>query len=151
MKNKNKDKDYVFYICWENSKNKDYKIGLLAKIDDYYYLKINTKEHSSAAYEKGCIGLPGFRDDMVYRSENLFDFFQNRIFDKGNEDVCKELVKTQGRSFIDSFFVKEVPHRIKEKSKHILLNMYKNQEELRKINSQIIIEHKENDHSLRAN
>lgn len=133
----NNTEDHVFYIKWEDSEKKDYKIGLLAFIDNNFYLKMNTQENSAEAYNKGCIGLPGFNNDRVYKSDRLFDFFMRRILGKDSKNPFEEFKRTQCRSMIDSYFVEEVPEGLKETSKKLILDMFQNQQEMQKENSQI--------------
>ena len=129
----NKERDNFFYINWEDSHQRPHRIGLIAQIDNVYYLKMNNKENATSAYNHGCIGIPGFQNDRVYRSEELFDFFKRRILKKESQNVFEELRETQGRSMVDSFFVEEVPERLRGKCKQLVLDLYRNQEEMDKI------------------
>ena len=129
------EKDYFFYINWEDSEMNKYRIGLLAKIGNYYYLKMKSKKNSSIAYQKGCIGITGFQNERVYKSEELFDFFKNRIFNTQSNNLCEELKITSARTMTDSFWVEEIPEKLSEKFKKVILDMYENQEEM---NSKVI-------------
>ena len=129
----NIEKDYFFFINWEDTAKKSFKIGILAQIDDVYYLKLNNRDIMAQAIEEGCIGIPGFQYDRVYRSEELFDFFKRRILRKDAKNVCEELKSTSGRTMVDSFYLNEVPEISRENCKKIILDMYKNQIEINKL------------------
>lgn len=126
----NNEKDYFFYINWEDGELNKYKIGMLAKIGNYYYLKMNSKENSSSAYQKGCIGITGFQNERVYKSEELFDFFKNRVWNKKANNLCEELKLNSGRTMTDSFWLEEIPEKLGERFKKVILDMFHNQEEM---------------------
>lgn len=120
-----KMQDYFFYIIWEDSNNNSYKIGILAQIDGDFYLKMNNSNASALAFSKGCIGLPGFQLDKIYKSSQLFDFFKYRILDKKSDNPCKELLQNSGKSMVDSFSLEEIPNLLKPKCKQLILEMDK--------------------------
>ena len=93
--------DKYFFINWEDSEKNSYRVGILAEIDNVFYLKTYDKKDNNErdAYSHGYAGLPGFIPGQLYKSQNkLFDFFLNRIFidrSKGREfDAMEELRKT---------------------------------------------------------
>ena len=70
--------DQYLYINWEDEHRNLYRIGILARIDDVYYLKTFGKKTDAErdAYSHGYVGLPGFVQGEIYKSTNkLFDFF----------------------------------------------------------------------------
>lgn len=141
------DKDYFFYIKWEDTKGKLYKIGILAQIEEMFYLRMYHKvrqtelekleEEKITAYDNGCIGIPGFKRGKIYRSQELFDFFKNRILGKDEENPCEELKETNAKSLVDSFSVEEIVMEPKKKKscKDVILKLY--EEQLKKENIEI--------------
>lgn len=127
------NKDYIFYLNWEDNMKNMRKVGYLAQIEKEFYLLVIGMEKGKTAYDNGFIGIPGFKTDEIYKSEELFSFFQNRILDKDSKNPCEELLKNEGKSMIDSFSLEEVPEGIAEKKKEALLEAYKIQEEKKKV------------------
>lgn len=120
--------DKYFFINWEDSEKNSYRVGILAEIDNVFYLKTYDKKDNNErdAYSHGYAGLPGFIPGQLYKSQNkLFDFFLNRIFiDRSKDrefDAMEELRKTLGKTLTDSFFIEEVPEIYRERFKDILL------------------------------
>lgn len=127
------NRDYIFYLNWEDSISNIRKVGYLANIDKNFYLVISSEKNAQTAYANGFVGIPGFKPDEIYKSEELFDFFKNRISDKDSEDPCKELSKNEGKSMVDSFSLQEVPEILADKQRQVLLETYKKQEELKRL------------------
>lgn len=125
--------DYIFYLNWEDRMKNIRKVGYLANIDQEFYLLVSGEENATTAYANGFIGIPGFRSGEVYKSLELFSFFKNRILNKDSDDPCKELLKNEGKSMIDSFSIEKVPEMLAEKQKEALLKAYEIQEEKKKI------------------
>jgi len=117
-------KDYVFQINWEDRLKNSYVIGILAQIEKEFYLVFKDKKDIETAYKQGYIGIPGFNVEEVYKSQELFDFFKNRILQTAQANPCEELAKTRGVSMVDSFFVDPVPERIVPKYRQIILDAY---------------------------
>lgn len=117
-------KDYIFHVKWADRYKNSYRIGLLAQIDDIYYFIIRSQQRAEIAYEKGFVGIPGFKPEEVYRSSEMFDFFKSRILQKPNTNACEELAKTKGISMIDSFSVEEAPERVSKKYAELILKTY---------------------------
>ena len=115
--------DYFFYIVWEDTEKNAYRIGVLAQIDGQFYLKMNNNNTSTIAANKGCIGIPGFQVDKIYKSSQLFDFFKYRILNKKSNNPCEELLKNTAKSMVDSFYLEEVPNLLKPKCRQIILDM----------------------------
>lgn len=127
------NKDYYFYINWEDDKKNLYRVGILARIEDIYYMKTQQigAEKERDASSHGYNGIPGFVKGKLYKSERqLFDFFKERIFIEQNSDVdiMEELDKTNGRTLRDSFSLEEMPERLKENCKEVLQQMAQQQE-----------------------
>ena len=129
------NKEYIFYLNWEDNIKNTRKVGYLAHIEESFYLLVSGRENAKTAYENGFIGIPGFKSDEIYKSLELFDFFKNRIMHKDSNDPCKELLETEGKSMIDSFSVEEVPEILADRQKQALLEAYKKQEELKELRS----------------
>lgn len=127
------NRDYIFNLNWEDNMKNIRKIGYFAKIENEYYLLISGEKNAEAAYSNGFAGLPGFKPDVVYKSQQLFDFFRNRVLDKKSEDPCAELAITKGESMIDSFSIEEISEILSDKSKQALIEAYKVQEELNEL------------------
>lgn len=129
------NKDYIFYLNWEDNMKNLRKVGYFAHIEENFYLLISSEKNAETAYANGFIGLPGFKTDEIYKSSELFDFFKNRISDKDSEDPCKELSKNEGKSMVDSFSLEEVPEILSDKQKQALLEAYERQEKLKELKS----------------
>lgn len=137
----NNEKDYFFYIIWEDDENNKYKIGVLAQIDKMFYLRMHKKGQSisvedkskETAYDNGCIGITAFKRDRVYKSGELFDFFKKRLLDKTSDNPCEELKEKHAISMVDSFSVKEMEEEKHKKCKEVILDMYEIQEKNKNI------------------
>lgn len=130
------NKEYIFYLNWEDNMKNPRKVGFLAKIENEFYFVISNEKNAEAAYNNGFIGIPAFRSGQIYKSTELFDFFKNRIQNKKSEDPCAELAKSGGKSMIDSFFVEEVPELLADRQKQALLEAYQKQEELKALKNE---------------
>lgn len=123
------NKDYVFHINWDDRYKNSYRVGLLAELDECFYLIIKDGKKAETAYKNGFVGIPGFRSEEVYRSHELFDFFKSRISEGARKkNPSEELAKSKGISMIDSFSVEEAPERMTKKYKEIILKTYELQE-----------------------
>ena len=108
-------------LIWKKE-NKEYKLGILEKIDEEYVFKIN-EDNLKNAIKNGCIGIGNF--DLMqneYKSKELFSFFQNRIPEKDNinikeileefnmekYDEMKLLKYTRAEQMSDNYYMKEV-------------------------------------------
>lgn len=133
------NKDYMFYLNWEDNEKNIFKVGYLAQIEKEYYLVIRSDERNSenssekSVYDRGFIGIPGFISGRIYKSPELFDFFKNRILHKDSKDPCSELTATEGKSMIDSFSLEPISDILMEKQKENLLQAYKKQQELKEL------------------
>ena len=127
------NKDYIFFLNWEDNMKNIRKVGYLANIDKEFYLIISGKANAETAYENGFIGIPGFRPGEIYKSSELFSFFKNRILDKDSDNPCGELLKNQGKSMVDSFSIEEVPEILADRQKKTLLKAYSIQEKKKKV------------------
>lgn len=122
------NKDYVFHINWEDRHKISYRVGFLAKLDEYFYIIIKDQENAHMAYKNGFIGIPGFRAEEAYRSQELFDFFKSRVLNNNGQNPCEELASTGGKSMIDSFSVEKVPDKVVTKYKGMILKIYELQQ-----------------------
>lgn len=127
------NKDYIFYINWEDRHKQLYRVGFLAQLDQYFYLVMKDKENVKVAYDNGFIGIPGFKPEEVYRSQELFDFFKSRILQKSDLNPCEELAKTGAKSMIDSYSVEKVTDIAATRYKTILIDAYELQEKKKKV------------------
>lgn len=132
----NNNDDYYFFINWEDNQKNSYRIGILAKIDNTYYLKTYGKKANKErdAYSHGYIGIPGFISGKLYKSTNqVFDFFAQRVCisnpTTNKVDFFEELKRTNGKTFTDSFSVEEMPEKYRNSCKNILLELDSLQEE----------------------
>lgn len=128
IKDKNIENDEFFYINWEDSHKKLYRIGVLARVDGAYFLKtFSPKGNNRVAFNHGFVGIPGFSTGELYKSKNqLFDFFMSRVItaEVGKKvDYLNELKKTKGIMFTDSFSVEEFPESLKKKCKNFILRL----------------------------
>lgn len=135
------NKDYIFNINWEDRHKNIHKIGVLAQLDNQYYLivenkgKINEGKIKEENNELGA--LPGFRPRKVYKSLEMFEFFKKRVLRTPDIDYCEELIKTGGKSMTDSFSVEKVSEEEHKEQKAKILETYSLQE---KVNKKEIIE-----------
>lgn len=133
------NKNYIFYLNWADKEKNPFRVGFLAQIEKEFYLVIRDKEktendiNETTAYDNGFIGIPGFISGRIYKSEELFEFFKNRLLDKKSNDPCQELAQTKGISMIDSFYVEEVSEIVLDKYAEALVEAYAKQEELKKL------------------
>ena len=129
------NKDYVFQVNWEDRHKDAYVVGILAQIDKEFYLIFKDKEDIETAYKQGYIGIPGFNQEEIYKSHELFDFFKSRVLQSAQSNPCEELAKTKGVSMVDSFSVEPIPERMIPKYREIIIQTYellKRKEELKK-------------------
>jgi len=134
------NKDYIFHINWEDRHKQLYRVGFLAQLDEYFYLIIKDEENAKMAYNNGFIGIPGFKPEEVYRSQELFDFFKNRILQKKGSNPCEELVQTKAKSMIDSYSLEKVQDGVSRKYREILLDAYELQNKKKKMQEEKNIE-----------
>ena len=118
------NKDYVFRVNWEDRHKNIYVIGILAKIEDSFYLVFKDEKHIETAYKQGYIGIPGFNVEEIYKSQELFDFFKSRILQTNKSNPCEELARSRGISMIDSFSVDQLSERMIPKYREIILEAY---------------------------
>lgn len=129
--------NHYLYINWEDDQKNMYRVGILAKIDDVYYLRTYTRKPDDErdAYSHGYIGIPGFIPGELYKSTHqLFDFFKNRVYVESNAekdtDYFEELKKSQGKTLTDSFSIEEMPENYRAKCKSVILAMDKQKQRL---------------------
>lgn len=121
--------DYYFFVNWEDAQKNTYRVGVLARIDNVYFLKTiaQNPDNSRDAYSHGYTGMPAFRPGEIYKSVNgLFDFFVNRVYRTGpvsQFDYMEALKKTKGITFTDSFSLEEIPESRIEECKKLLLQL----------------------------
>lgn len=127
------NKDYVFHINWEDRYKQLYRVGFLAQLDESYYIVIKNKSDAKGAYDSGFIGVPGFKVEEIYKSDELFDFFKSRILQKSNSNPCEELAETGAKSMVDSYSLKKVSDKLSIRYKTIILDAYELQEKKKKI------------------
>lgn len=118
------NKDYIFHINWADRYKASHRVGILAQIDELFYLIIRDEKKAEFAYKNGFVGIPGFKKEEIYKSSELFDFFKSRILDKKQNNVCEELLRTRGVSMIDSFSVEEILPRMVPKYREVILQAY---------------------------
>ena len=124
------NKEYMFYINWQDRNNINWQVGYLGEIEEEYYLLIKDEKRAPKAYLSGFIGIPGFLQGRVYRSPELFDFFKNRVLAKKSEEPLSELFRTKGVSNIDSFSVEVVPEELVPDKQEELKTAYQIQQRL---------------------
>ena len=116
--------DYIFHVNWEDRYKQSYKVGILAQLDNFFYLILKDKNKAETAYKNGFVGISGFKAEEIYRSRELFDFFQCRIVETNKKYQCKELAESRAVSMTDSFSVDEIPEGSVPKYKEIILKAY---------------------------
>jgi len=132
----------VLSFNWEDSRKKSYNIGMLAQDGEDFYIAFKPINKLKDAYLNGYRGVPGFVNfannrrgttPQILKSKKIFDFFERRLLDKKTNDPLSDLMQTEARSMIDSFFLSD---DIKEEEKEIAIQKikraYKIQEELKR-------------------
>ena len=129
------NKDYVFYINWEDRHKQSYKVGFLARLDESFYLIVKDEKKAKSAYDNGFVGIPGFRPEEVYVSETkMFDFFERRTLTKNSIQQCEELAQTGGFSMVDSFYVEKISEKLCIKYKKVILEAHELQKRKKSLN-----------------
>lgn len=145
------NKDYIFHINWEDRYKHSYRVGILAEIDEVFYLAIKSEKDAVLAYKSGFIGIPGFKTEEVYRSSELFDFFKNRILETSKANASEELARSKAVSMTDSFSVEEISKNVSKKYKRIILEAYELQErkaDMQEKNKEVKNEQKDSSNSI---
>lgn len=108
-------------LFWSDINDNRYLLGEFYKKEGFYYFEIN-EEGLKIALKHGCFGLGKINIlEKVNKSEELFDFFKNRIPPKGNPDINRflksigleeydeyEILKRTGARLItDRYFLEE--------------------------------------------
>ena len=112
---KDNSQDYVFHLNWEDRYKNSFRVGILAEIDNIFYLVVREPKNAETAYSKGFVGIPGIKPGELYTSLELFDFFKSRILDKKSPNPCKELAISGGTLMTDSFSLEEINEKLKPK------------------------------------
>ncbi len=102
-------KDYYFNIMWRDGFGKEHKVGVLARIDEMYYLKGRRIDKSLGSLFFR--GIPPYYDTKLHASKNLFDFFRMKILVSNNsqdEDLCEILEEKLGKNHIDGYSVTKI-------------------------------------------
>lgn len=122
------DKDQFFYVKWQDAKGREYKVGILARINDIFYMMCHSsKNNEKSAYANGFNGIPSFETGKLYRSEiELFDFFKNRVTKKEEEELFDKLRESGAKLPTDSFSIEEIPSNKAEQYKKAILEMENN-------------------------
>ncbi len=108
-------------LFWSDIDNNEYLLGKLYKKENYYYFEIN-EDGLGMALRHGCFGIGQINIlEKINKSEELFDFFKNRIPSKDNPNIDNflrsigldeydeyEILKRTGaRLLTDRYFLKE--------------------------------------------
>ncbi len=118
------NRDYIFHLDWQDIQKNSFRVGFLAQIEKEFYFILSERKIAESAYNRGFVGIPGFRAGEIYRSAELFDFFERRISNKNSENPCEELAKNKGVSMVDSFTLEEVPKKMLPKYRETILKAY---------------------------
>lgn len=79
----------VMYLIKTDRYGKKFLIGELTKNNKGYIFKYIPEAPDKS---EGFLKVPTFKDfDKIYKSENLFLFFANRLYDRGRPDLQKIL------------------------------------------------------------
>ena len=134
--------DKFLYVNWEDDRKNTYRIGILARINGDYYLKTQypNQDGERNAHSHGFAGIPGFANGRLYKSTNdLFDFFKDRIYpgkiENRDSDILEELMKTEGKTVRDSFFIEEMPDILIDRCKEVLLAINREDKKVNKTES----------------
>ena len=90
----------ILYLMKKDKSGSKVLIGELAKADNEYIFKYTPEKTDKP---EGFIRVPTFKNmDKVYKSESLFLFFVNRLFDKARPDL-PQLLDRYGLSGYDEW------------------------------------------------
>lgn len=90
----------TLYLMKSDRDGKKILIGELAKEDNEYIFKYTPEQTDKPI---GFLKVPTFKDmDKTYKSENLFLFFVNRLFDKARPDL-PQLLESYGLNSYDEW------------------------------------------------
>ena len=90
----------IMYLTKTDRHGNKFLIGELAKIDNEYTFKYTPEAPDKP---EGFIKVPTFKDfDKIYKSDNLFLFFINRLYDKGRPDL-PQILESYGLNEYDEW------------------------------------------------
>lgn len=124
------NKEYIFYLNWEDKIKNAWKVGYFAKIEEYFYFIISDEKNAQSAYDRGFVGIPGFKPGEIYKSKELFDFMKYRVLNKEANDPYEEFSVNKGKSMVDSFYFEEISENLSKKYMELLLEAYEKQTQL---------------------
>lgn len=107
-------------LYWRDIKCNNYKIANLIKEKNMYYLTIYEEELKKAT-RHGCIGIGNINFlQTVYKSEELFPFFKERIPSRDNPYIDK-ILKEYNLTEYDEMKLLEVTHGVMFKDRYYLI------------------------------
>ena len=100
----------VLYLLKTDKHGNKILIGELAKAEDEYVFKYTPEK---ADKPEGFFKVPTFKDvDRVYKSDKLFLFFVNRLYDRGRPDLPQLLEKHGLRDYDEWSLLKATRARL---------------------------------------
>lgn len=119
--------DYYFNIIWQDGLEKTHNVGILARINNFYYLlgRKLEKDEGNLFFR----GIPPFYDFKLHKSKDLFPFFKMKVLANGGdnkEDLCKLLEERLGKNHIDSYSVEKIEdEELQEQLRHLIYSVKK--------------------------
>ena len=95
--------DYYFLVKW-----KEEIVGILARINDTYYTRFQTKDLHDQKMADEIIKQTAFVPNVLYKDSKLFEFFMRRIKPNPGEDVFTRMQKTGAKRPTDNFSLQEM-------------------------------------------
>jgi len=100
----------VLYLMKADRHGEKILIGELAKSENEYFFKYTPKK---ADKPEGFFRVPTFKDvNRVYKSDRLFLFFVNRLYDRGRPDLPQLLEKYGLRNYDEWELLKATKARL---------------------------------------
>jgi len=111
----------TLYLTKTDKHGNKFLIGELAKNENEYIFKYTPE---AADKSEGFIKVPTFKHfDRVYKSENLFLFFANRLYDKARPDLPKILESYGLRDYDEWELLKATKARLMTDSYELTQNL----------------------------
>lgn len=101
--------DNYFWIKW-----KENNIGILIRMNNTYYTRFQIKHLSNENIDENIVKQTSFKPNVLYRNNELFDFFKRRLRIEKDEDVFDRIRKTGAKRPTDNFWLEEMNEKEKK-------------------------------------
>ena len=90
------------------------------RVDDVYYTRLQVNHlHDKKKYE-GIIRQTSFKPNVLYKNEELFEYFQRRLRVEEDEDVFDRIRKTGAKRPTDNIWLEEMNEKQRKKMENIV-------------------------------